>query len=92
MTGSRWPEGPFFRKITDGKVSAVFPHTGIEEWDDPAGLPLQPSQPALYVPLKVGHERGVLVLANMSHELRMPLNAIIAAGENAMAGDTACSA
>ncbi len=59
-----WPNGTFFHKIANGRVIATFDNRDIPEWRDiaPDGHPLSPAQPALYLPVKVRKQRGVLIL------------------------------
>ncbi len=65
LAGLEWPVGPLFRKVLDGRVTAVFSHRAVEEWRQ-AGPPLSPDQPALYMPLREARRRGILVLLRAS--------------------------
>jgi c-di-GMP phosphodiesterase Gmr len=60
--GSAWPIGPLFTKVMNGRVVTTFSHAGVDEWRGAAGLGLSPEQSALYVPLRVREQRGILLL------------------------------
>ena len=60
--GSTWPIGPLFTKAMNGRVVTTFSHAGVDEWRDAARLRLSPGQSALYVPLRVREQRGILML------------------------------
>ncbi|HET7866705.1 MAG TPA: hypothetical protein VFL86_20075, partial [Burkholderiaceae bacterium] len=60
--GSCWPIGPLFTKVMNGRVVTTFSHAGVDEWRNAARLGLSPEQSALYVPLRVREQRGVLLL------------------------------
>jgi len=60
--GSAWPVGPLFTKVMNGRVVTTFSHAGVDEWRDAARLGLSPRQAALYVPLRVREQRGILML------------------------------
>ena len=60
--GSTWPIGPLFTKVMNGRVVTTFSHTGVHEWRGAARLGLSPEQAALYVPLRVREQRGILLL------------------------------
>ncbi len=60
--GSTWPIGPLFTKVMNGRVISTFSHAGVDEWRGAARLGLSPEQSALYVPLRVREQRGILLL------------------------------
>ncbi len=61
LVGASWRAGDFFKRVMNGRVSAVMSNLEIEEWcDAPPGLSLH--QPALYLPIRVRDQRGVLAL------------------------------
>ncbi len=62
LLGSTWPIGPLFTKVMNGRVVSTFSHAGVDEWRDAARLGLSPGQSALYVPLRVREQRGILML------------------------------
>jgi diguanylate cyclase (GGDEF)-like protein len=61
LLGTSWGAAELFKQVMDGRVSAKISSHELEEWrDPPAGL--FATQPALYAPLRVHAQRGVLVL------------------------------
>ena len=62
LLGSTWPIGPLFTKVMNGRVVTTFSQAGVDEWRDAARLGLSPEQSALYVPLRVREQRGILLL------------------------------
>lgn len=62
LIGTDWPIGPLFAKVLAGKAVATFDNTNLPEWADAAEWQLDPQQPALYAPIRVRDQRGVLVL------------------------------
>jgi diguanylate cyclase (GGDEF)-like protein/PAS domain S-box-containing protein len=61
LIGSAWVAGAFFNRVMDGRVSTMFSNREIEEWHNhPPGI--LPDQPALYLPMGVRHQRGMVVL------------------------------
>jgi diguanylate cyclase (GGDEF)-like protein len=62
LLGSAWPVGPLFTKVMNGRVVTTFSHADVDEWRDAARLGLSPAQSALYVPLRVREQRGILML------------------------------
>jgi len=66
LIGSRWPRGALFQKVMNGRVLATFSHAGLDEWAGAAALGLSVDQPALYAPVRVSQQRGLLVLLDAS--------------------------
>jgi diguanylate cyclase (GGDEF)-like protein/PAS domain S-box-containing protein len=62
LVGSSWPVGALFRKVMDGRVVATFSNVAVEEWRDAAATGLSADQSALYLPVRVREQRGILVL------------------------------
>jgi signal transduction histidine kinase/ActR/RegA family two-component response regulator len=62
FVGSRWPAGPLFDKVMNGRVVATFSHDEVAEWRDAANLELDARQSGLYVPVRVREQRAVLVM------------------------------
>ena len=62
LVGSQWPSGPLFAKVMSGRVTATFSHAAVAEWQDAPGLALSPEQAALYAPVRVREQRGILAL------------------------------
>jgi len=64
LKGLRWQNGAFFRKIAKGRVVATFANQDIPEWREllSHSNALSPRQPALYLPVRVRNQRGVLIL------------------------------
>ena len=62
LIGTRWPTGPMFKKVMNGRALATFSHVGIAEWEGAATLGLHCDQPALYAPVRVSQHRGILVM------------------------------
>jgi len=62
LIGSHWPTGPLFHKVMKGRVVATFSHDEAVEWRDAARFGLSRRQSALYVPVRVREQRGILVL------------------------------
>src|SRR5262245_36986815 len=62
LVGSQWPTGPLFSKVMSGRVTATFSHEDVAEWRDAARLELAPQQAALYAPVRVRAQRGILAL------------------------------
>jgi c-di-GMP phosphodiesterase Gmr len=58
----RWRPGPFFTDIAYGRVAATCGAADLAEWHDIAGDLLSPAQPALYLPICVHGQRGLLIL------------------------------
>ena len=67
LVGSTWPVGPAFRKVMGGRVVATLSTEGTAEWAAQAqALALPPQPSALYVPVRVRDQRGILVLLRPS--------------------------
>lgn len=62
--GSRWPAGPLFDKVMQGRVVATISNEDVAEWRDAARLGLDPRQSGLYVPVRVREQRGVLLIVS----------------------------
>ncbi len=62
LIGSHWPAGPLFEKVMKGRVVATFSQDGAVEWRHAAQFGLSRRQSALYVPVRVREQRGILVL------------------------------
>jgi len=62
LVGSQWPSGPLFAKVMSGRVTATFSHAAVDEWQHARGLDLSPEQAALYAPVRVREQRGILAL------------------------------
>jgi signal transduction histidine kinase len=62
LTGLRWPAARLFHKVMGGKVAATFSNVGIDEWRDIPPEMLTADRPALYLPILVREERGILLL------------------------------
>ena len=60
--GMRWPVGPFFRRILDGRVAAALTNEKYEEWAAVDRDLLPVDQPVLYLPMAVRDRRGLLML------------------------------
>jgi diguanylate cyclase (GGDEF)-like protein/PAS domain S-box-containing protein len=61
LVGTSWQAGHFFKRVMDGRVSAMLSNREISEWHfSPPGL--SPDQPTLYMPIRVREQRGVLAL------------------------------
>ena len=62
LVGMRWTLGAFLRRVTAGRVSVTFSNHELDEWRDIKSDLISPSQPALYLPIRVRERRGGLVL------------------------------
>jgi diguanylate cyclase (GGDEF)-like protein/PAS domain S-box-containing protein len=68
LIDSRWPTGPLFDKVMKGRVVATFSHDEAVEWSLAAEFGLSRRQSALYVPVRVREQRGILVLLSAQGE------------------------
>jgi signal transduction histidine kinase/CheY-like chemotaxis protein len=64
LLGSRWPVGPLFDKVMNGRVVATVSHETVAEWCGAAELGLDPRHSGLYVPVRVREQRGVLMMVS----------------------------
>jgi c-di-GMP phosphodiesterase Gmr len=62
LVGSQWPSGPLFARVMSGRVTATFSHAAVTEWRNALALDLSPEQAALYAPVRVREQRGILAL------------------------------
>ncbi|MEZ5594386.1 MAG: diguanylate cyclase [Gammaproteobacteria bacterium] len=62
LVGSVWPVGALFRKVMAGRVVTTFSNEHIDEWQGEHIKGLSPQQSALYLPVRVRDQRGILVL------------------------------
>jgi len=62
LVGSRWPVGPLFRKVMQGRVVTAFSNVDAEEWQGATALGLNPAAPTLYMPIRAREQRGILIL------------------------------
>jgi len=62
LAGSRWITGPFFAKVMSGRVAATISNEALSEWASTPSALLSPRQPALYLPLKMRAQRGLMIL------------------------------
>jgi len=62
LAGSRWAAGPFFAKVMAGRVATTISNEALAEWAIAPSALLSPRQPALYLPLKMRAQRGLMIL------------------------------
>src|SRR5262249_43263666 len=68
LRGMRWASGAFFSEAAAGRISITCGCEQLEEWREaPRGL-IAAAQPALYLPVRVGGERGLLILLRSAGE------------------------
>ena len=58
----RFRTGPFLQKVMNGRVSATFRNDNLEEWASIPEDSISSQQPAIYMPIRIRDQRGVLVL------------------------------
>ena len=58
----RWLQGRFFDQVATGRIRARSDNHELPEWSEIPPEMIAPGQSALYLPLRVHGERGVLVL------------------------------
>ena len=64
LLGSRWPVGPLFDKVMNGRVVATVSHETVAEWCGAAEFGLDARHSGLYVPVRVREQRGVLMMVS----------------------------
>ena len=62
LVDSHWTVGPFLAKVLAGRVATTVSNEALREWSPPPSPLLSPRQPALYLPLKMGSRRGLMIL------------------------------
>ncbi|HEY7247236.1 MAG TPA: EAL domain-containing protein [Xanthobacteraceae bacterium] len=62
LVGLRWLKGEFFEQVAAGRVCARSHSHELPEWSEVPHGAIAPGHPALYVPLRVQGQRGILVL------------------------------
>ncbi len=62
LVGSVWRTGALFRKVMNGRVVATFSNAAVAEWRNAAAFGLSVDRSALYLPVRVREQRGILVL------------------------------
>ncbi len=62
LMGSHWTAGSFFGKVMAGRVAATISNEALQEWSAVPSPLLSPRQPALYLPLRMRAQRGLMIL------------------------------
>ncbi len=62
LSGLRWSPGPSFDEVAAGRIWATCDSHELQEWKEAAHALVAPSQPALYLPMRVHNHRGLLIL------------------------------
>ena len=62
LAASQWIAGPFFAKVMGGRVAATISNEALLEWETLPSPLLSPRQPALYLPLRMRAQRGLMIL------------------------------
>ena len=65
LVGSRWPKGLLFTRVLAGRVVTTFSSSDLAEWSGAEALGLSAAQSALYIPVAVREQRGILVLLRL---------------------------
>ena len=62
LMASRWVAGTFFNKVMAGRVATTISNEALAEWATLPSPLLSASQPALYLPLRMRAQRGLMIL------------------------------
>ncbi|WP_439814169.1 putative bifunctional diguanylate cyclase/phosphodiesterase [Zavarzinia sp. CC-PAN008] len=62
LVGLSWPRGDLFAKVAGGRVIATFSSHAIAEWKALGSDLISPDQPALYMPIQMRSDRGLVIL------------------------------
>lgn len=62
LVGTIWPVTRVLAKVLSGRVMTTIAAADPQDWPELAGTVLSPSQPALYLPLRVRERRGLMMM------------------------------